>query len=316
MKRFPILMTIVAAMSMMFSCGPSKHIMHLEMRYPSRSGIELAGKTVSVIYLQGKDSISTSFAEAMADGFAYAVENEYGTGDGSVGIYRLEAERGGMYSSRDTLFNLLMDTGSDVVFLLDTVKLESMEIEGATRVAATTSPDSSYVSMARMPFTIRIYGFDAMNKEGKVYAFGGSSVARPDVYSDGKCPSSQLMVKAYSTLADEAWNAGNEIADSFRSQWKNEQYSVVYYNSQDWYDALEKALRYDWKGAMDIWFGLLETNDMMKRACAEYNIALSCYMLGDLNLAGQWLDRSDQDNRLPNISESLRKRIDARKSVF
>lgn len=314
MKRFQNIMILFAAMSMMFSCGPSKHIMHLEMRYPSRSGIELAGKMVSVVYLQGQDSLSSSFAEAMADGFAYAVENEYGTGEGSVGIYRLETEKGGMYSSRDTLLSLLMDTGSDVVFLLDTVKLESLEIDGAARVAAKTSPDSSYVSMARMPFTIRLYGFDAMNKEDKVYAFGGSSVVRPDVYSDGTYSSEQLMTKAYSALADEAWHAGNEIADSFRSQWKNEQYSVIYYNSQIWYDALEKALRYDWKGAMDIWFGLLDTNDMMKRACAEYNIALSCYMLGDSNLAEQWLDRSDMDNKLPNISDTLRKRIDARKS--
>ena len=64
---------------------------------------------------------------------------------------------------------------------------------------------------------------------------------------------------------------------------------------------------------MDLWFGLLDTNDPMKRSCAEYNIALACYMLGDYNLAGQWLERSDKDNKLPNMSDALRKRIEARK---
>jgi hypothetical protein len=35
-------------------------------------------------------------------------------------------------------------------------------------------------------------------------------------------------------------------------------------------------------------------------------------MLGDYELASEWLDRSDKDNRLP-LSDALRKRIDARR---
>ena len=63
---------------------------------------------------------------------------------------------------------------------------------------------------------------------------------------------------------------------------------------------------------MDIWLELLETNDLLKRSCAEYNIAVACYMLGDYNLASEWLDLSDKDNLLP-LSDALRKRIEARK---
>lgn len=316
MKRFLSILAIAVFMALAMGCGPSKHIMHLEMRYPSKSGIELAGKMVSVVYLQGKDSVAASFAESMAEGFASAIEEEYGTGNGSVGLYRLEARPGAGYSSRDTLFNLLMQTEGDVVFLLDTVDLGKMEIGGATRVAAKSSADSSFVSLAKLPFSIRLYGFDAMNQDEKIYTFGGSSIARPDVYSDGSSSVEQLMSEAYHSLPEEAMDAGAQIADSFRSQWKHEQYSVVYYNTQKWYDALEKALRYDWKGAMDIWFGFLDTNDLMKRACAEYDIALCCYMLGDYRLAELWLDRSDADNKLPAVSESLRKRIEARKSFI
>jgi hypothetical protein len=51
---------------------------------------------------------------------------------------------------------------------------------------------------------------------------------------------------------------------------------------------------------------------MMKRASAEYNIAVACYMLGDFDLALEWLDRSDADNKLPTLSDGLRKRIEAR----
>ena len=86
---------------------------------------------------------------------------------------------------------------------------------------------------------------------------------------------------------------------------------MTYYDNERWYKALDKAEAYDWKGAMDSWIGLLDTGDRLKRSCAEYNIAVACYMLGDYALASEWLDRSDKDNKLP-LSDALRKRIETR----
>ena len=86
----------------------------------------------------------------------------------------------------------------------------------------------------------------------------------------------------------------------------------IYFDSQKWIDALEKADSFDWKGAMDIWFELMNSKDILKRSSAAYNIALSCYMLGDFKLAEEWLDISDKESELP-LSASLRKRINSRK---
>lgn len=134
-----------------------------------------------------------------------------------------------------------------------------------------------------------------MGKDDKVVAFAGNTLVTPSGGMDS-----------------EAADAGKRIAGSFVSQWKNEQYSIAYYDSQKWYDALMKADQYDWKGAMDIWFELLDTKDILKRACAEYNIAVACYMLGDFSLADQWLKKSMADNDMPTMTDALRKRIDAR----
>ena len=87
---------------------------------------------------------------------------------------------------------------------------------------------------------------------------------------------------------------------------------MVYFETEKWYKAMEYADALQWKPAIDIWLELLDTNDLLKRSCAAYNLALATYMLGDYDLALLWLDRSDADNRLP-MSETLRKRIDARK---
>ena len=310
MKR--ILALCVAAAGLMVSCAPSKHAIQIEMRHPSRSGVDLVGKNVSVVYLENDDQVSTEFGQSMADGFAYTLEQDYGTGSSSIGIYRMRQLPGADYSQRDSLFNILMDTGSDVVFLIDTLKFGHMTVGGPSRVTYPASADSSYVSSASVPYTLKLYCYDGMGKEDKVQIFGGTSLARPDVYSNGKDDSTVATSKAWKALGAEGWNAGVLVADSFKSQWKHEQYSVVYYDSDKWYKALERAAQYDWKGAMDIWLELLSTKDMMKRSCAEYNMAVGCYMLGDYQLATEWLDLSDKDNKLP-ISDAMRKRINARK---
>lgn len=274
MKR--IYSIIVLFSFLLVSCGPSRYAVQVEMRYPSKSGLELSGKIVSVVYLAVGNQSADLFTSSLADGFAYALENDYGTGEGSIGVYSIE-DMGGRYSHKDTLVNILMDTGSDVVFLFDKVEF-------------------SKVNEGLQKFSLKLYCFDAMNKDENVYSFAGSSVT--DATGDD--------------LQKEAWDAGNTVAGSFKTQWKHEQYSIVYYNSDKWYDALENAEAYKWKAAMDIWMTLADTGDLLKRSCAEYNIAVACYMLGDYMLASEWLAMSDKDNKLPQ-SDALRKRIDARK---
>lgn len=273
MRRLYLLFLFAALL--VCSCSPSRHAIHVEMRYPSKSGVELAGKIISVVYLTDGDSLADTFNASLAEGFASELEPDYGTGEGSIGIYSLK-NTGGNYSHKDTLVNLLMDTGSDAVFLFDKVGM-SKAGENLTK------------------FTVKLYCFDAMNKAENVYSFAGSKVV--DISSDD--------------FSNEAMKSGETVASSFKSQWKHEQYSVIYYENEKWYNALEKAAAYDWKGAMDMWMGFLSTSDLMKRSCAEYNIAVACYMLGDYDLASEWLDLSDHDNQLP-LSDALRKRIRSR----
>lgn len=297
---------------MSVACGPSRHAVHVEMRHPSKSGIELSGKTISVVHLENENIFNNILSEGIADGLAYALEQDYGTGEGSVGIYRMRVVPGGNYSSRDTLVNLLMDTGSDVIFLVDTLSVGLMTMGGPSSVASPSSPDSSYVSTGNLPFRMKLYCFDAMNSDEKVYDYSGSSVAVPYAYSDGRQTEGTIRERAMASLPELGFEVGTTISASFKSQWKYEQYSVVYFDSPKWFTAMEYADKYYWKDAMSIWLELLDTNDMLKRSCAAYNLALASYMLGDYDLASLWLDRSDKDNRLP-MSDALRKRIDARK---
>jgi hypothetical protein len=272
MKKIITLFSILVGV--LVSCGPSKHVMYIDMRYPSKAGVDLAGKITSVVYLESDDSAVSAFNEGMATSFASSLETDLSTGEGSIGVYKMLKEAGVDYTSKDYMLNLISDTDADVVFLFDEVKLGKQEAASAT---------------VTVPFTMNLYCFDGMDKSEQVKVFTGSSRAYPD-----------------------GSDAGITVAQSFKMRWKTEPYSFAYFDNEKWYKALDKAEAYDWKGAMDQWFKLLDTNDLLRRSCAEYNIALACYMLGDYSLAKQWLDRSDADNKLPDMSDALRKRIEAR----
>ena len=306
------LFLFVALFAGVVSCGPSKYTMHLETRYPSKAGVDLAGKKVSIVSLEDGRQLQDDFNSYMAEGFAASLEKDYGTGEGSVGVYRMIRKEGGDYSSKDTLVNLLMDTGSDVIFLLDTVKFGAMTIGGPSKVAYPASADSSVINIGSIPFTLKMYSFDAMDDKEEVKTFGGTAIAQPSVFTDGNLSYDLMKVKAYHVLPLEGLRAGEMVGTSFASEWKVEGYSITYFSSMKWISALEKADAMDWKGAMEIWFGLLDSHDVLKRSCASYNIALACYMLGDYRLAEEWLDLSDKESELP-LSPALRKRISEKK---
>ena len=244
------------------SCGPYKHIMHVDMRGPSKAGLSLENKLVSVVFLENDNKVVSEFNGRMAEGFASVLEQDLGTGEGSVGVYSMLAQPGVEYSSKDELVPLLIDTDADVVFVFE----------------------------MKEPYDVKLYCYDGMDKSDQVKSFSGRTASH-----------------------DNGLEAGKTVANSFKSQWRTEPYTFAYYESEKWYKALDKVEVYDWKGAIDQWITLLNTKDLMRRSCVEYNIAVACYMLGDYELAEQWLDRSDADNKLPNMSDSLRKRINSRK---
>ena len=272
------LLPVFISILLLVSCGPSRHAIQVEMRHPSKSGIELCGKTISTLYYKGDDALQNGVLENISYGFAQALEEEYATGEGSISVSCVERSNGD-YASRDSLINLLVRGNSDVVFLFDATFSENTTTGGT-------------------PTKIMLYCYDGMSKDDTVKRFVGNLL---------------LSSSSRAEMLVEGMKAGKQVSESFRIQWLNEQYSIAYFEGLKWYEALARAEQFDWKGAMDVWFDLLQSNDSMKRACAEYNIAVACYLLGDIQLAEQWLDRSDEENHMPTLSDALRKRINAKK---
>lgn len=292
------LCALVGLMMGLVACGPSAFVMNIDMRGPSKSGMDLAGKSVSVAYLE--DARDTAFSKSVAEGFASALEKEYFGGEQRVGVFKMPKDRAGDYADADTLRNLVMDSEGDVVFLFDVPEPGEKAVSTATEYGK---------EKVILPLRLKMYAYDSMGKQDTVRTYTGRTVLSTVMPFPRAVSDYELLGK----FVEDGSRLGERSAQNFLSQWQPTELVFYYYEGSSVQEsASQAAYECRWHDAMELWMSLLGTNNAQRRSSLSYNIATACYVLGDLSLASQWLDRSDSDYRM-ETSKALRKLIDEHK---
>ena len=306
MRRFPVTLVGMVALALA-ACSPQTLTMSVDMRHPSKSGIDLGRKTISIVYMD--DGEHGSFSNGVASALARSLEDDYFAGREAIGVYDMPVDS----VSLDLMHRLVVDTGDDVVFLIGPPTFGEVALAENKAVEKPKNVDSAFVVQAQIPYSAKLFVYDSMDKTDSMKAFRGGSVLRAQVYNNGVTAPEYLKKQALAS-PEGAELVGRQISNRFVPTWKMENYTLYYYDGwdDDWTNAAYYAYEYQWKKAADIWMTKRKDNNVTKRACACYNTALAFYMLGDLNLATKWLDRADGYATL-SLSPGLRKRIEARK---
>ena len=307
MRRTTLLLGLSALV--LAACSPQTFTMSVDMRYPSKSGIDLARKTMSIVYMDNGSADST-FSNAVASSLARSLEEDYFTGREAIGVYKIPEDS----VSLDLMHRLVMDTGDDVVFLIGPPTFGEVALSDNIAVQNPTGVDSAFVAQAQIPYQARLFVYDSMDKSDQMKMFRGGSILRGQVYSNGVTAKEFLRERALQAKEPGAELVGAQISNRFTPTWKTEGYSMYYFDGfdEDWIEAVNLAYDYHWKRAADIWMKHVSDNNYTKRGCACYNTALAFFMMGDLDIALKWLDRADTYASL-SLSPGLRKRIEARK---
>jgi hypothetical protein len=307
MRRTTLILGLSALV--LAACSPQTFTLGVDMRYPSKSGIDLTRKTMSIVYMVDGKADST-FSNAVASSLARSLEEDYFGGREAIGVYKIPVDS----VSLDLMHRLVMDSGDDVVFLFGPPSFGEVSLSDNVAVQNPVSVDSAFVAQAQIPYNARLFVYDSMDKEDKLNMFRGGSILRTQVFSNGVTAKEFLQERALQSKAPAADLVGAQISNRFVPTWKKEGYSVYYFDGfdDDWIDALNMAYDMHWKRAADIWMKKVSDKNYTKRACACYNTALAFYMMGDLDIALKWLDRADSYTDL-SLSPALRKRIESRK---
>ena len=298
---------VAAAALLAAACSPQVYPLYMEVRGPSSSGLTLAGKNVSVVYMDGNNQVDSLFDRQVASSLARSLEADYFDGREQVGIFRTPATDS---VSLDLMHSLVMETEGDVVFVLSS-SLGLPAPETNQVVPKATSVDSAFVCPVAVPVRTQLYIYDSMGQD-KVIPFKGSAVLRPMVYNNGTLTEDGLKSLALRSMAGEADIVGERISTRFLSTWTTETFSFYYWEggwqSDVWIYALANMLDGKIAAAVDQWMPLVKLGNNTSRACACYNIAQAFYLMEDYELSARWLDTAE---KLENVSlaPGLRKRL-------
>lgn len=298
---------IVAAALLATACSPQVYSLYLDVRGPSSSGLTLAGKNISVVYMDGTTQVDSLFDRQVASSLARSLEADYFDGQEVVGVFRTPAADS---VSLDLMHSLVMETEGDVVFVLSS-NLGLPAPETNQVVAKATSVDSAFVCPVAVPVRTRLYVYDSMG-EDKVLPYKGSAVLRPLVYNNGALTEDGLKSLVLRSMAGEADIVGERISTRFLSTWTTETFSFYYWEggwqSDVWIYALANMLDGKIAAAVDQWMPLVKLGNNTSRACACYNIAMAFYLLEDYPLSVRWLDMAEKLEDV-SLAQGLRKRL-------
>lgn len=259
----------LALVCLVCSCSPQAYTMLVESRSSKPGGLEISGKTVSILYLTPDNAKDSTFAVCFADGLAQGLEAEYFKSEKAIEVYSAPRNPAGNYAERDSVVNLMLQTGTDVMFLIDTPTAHKA----------------------------RIYAYDAMNKEDKVMVFVKDA---SDVYNTQDeamfGSDSQYLGYDFSKTFNLKWEQQQFTLIYFDNM------------DSGWIDAIYYAEDFQWSKAIDLWLAEVDRGSAIQSSCAAYDVAVGCYMLGEYELALKWLDFSDSKHPV-SLSAGLRKRI-------
>lgn len=313
MRKLSFLTLAAAATLCLASCEPEVFSMLIDVRQPSKSGINLAGKTMSVVYMDDLSGRDTVFNAMVAEGFAKALEEDYFGGEEAVNIYRMEKDMAGVYSSKDTLVNVAVRSGDDVVFLFDSPSFGDLTISEKSSVANASEPNLRKVTV-KAPFKLDMYVYNTMGKD-TVNTYRGSSSVNQQVLCKDEDTSEDVADALWASLGQMGETTGKRAADKFVSTWESESFYFYFYDYNDaWMKGVRAAYEYRWHDAIDAWMELLDSKNMARRAAAEYDIAQAFFLLGDYEMAQKWLDQSNKECRLP-LNAQLQRNIINKKAA-
>ena len=157
-----LLLAAAILLPVAISCGPSVYFIDVETRQPSPAGVDLVGKTISVVYLDAGSDEDSLFSATLTDAFVRRLERDYFDGDSLISVFCLDRQDGVDYSSKTEMVDLLVETGSDVLFLFEAPAF------GTEVVTVKETGQTPVTVSGAFPFSISLHVYDSMDKRDTV----------------------------------------------------------------------------------------------------------------------------------------------------
>ena len=313
MKNVIILITGL----LLTACGPNIALLKVDVKQPAAYPVHFTDKQIAIFNILD-DSVLSPETEAQfqldsllvnqfSEGFRYKLEASLSLPPESIAIYNLYYNEGLRGNLSDTVYlqQLALETGANSLVLVDSLRFGDAFFLNAKGRASMglSSYITSYAAVACQK-VLRV--FDVDKNKFVAYFPGKDTVYWEFLHKTEVRDASQLLLQQqdyYYCLA--ARDIGEDYAQGMQAQWQTQERVLFYYaHNGKWRDATEEAFLFNWEKARQIWMGMAGKKAGNKAsAYAAYNVAVCCEMMGQHDMAKEWLDAAQKRWHIPEIKQ-------------
>ena len=270
---------------------PQAMMFDVEVMTPKAFVLNLDEQNASVVAtydLQKKDSTNMA---CIASGAATYLEEKNALEVGSVGAYTIPSDEYQGTNDKEYLEQLMMATGSPILVILDGLNLEKFRLSREYNGMLGTG------SFLTMKGSTSITVYDAIQDTTLFQKRVSDSILFKIPYELSLSESSvKDFIAANDSIIMTAF--GQKLADHICNSWVEEEWMLIDYpDDSAWHGAYKNAMDFKWEEAIKAWIPLTEDQKPEKASYAAFNIAVACQMLGQTDLAIEWVSfaRSKMD---------------------
>ena len=268
-------------------CGvPQAMLFNVEVMTPKAFVLELDEQNTSVVATYDIHVKDSSAMARIASGAAAYLEEKNALEEGSVGAYTIPAEEYKGTEDKEYLEQLMMATGSGVLVILDGLNLDRFTISREFNGMLGTG---TFVTM-RGKVSMTVY--DAIADSTLFNKTVSDSLFFKIPYEESLSENSvKSFIAANDTIIMTAF--GQKLADHLCNNWVEEEWMLIDYPEESvWHNAYKDAMDFKWEEAIKAWMPMTEDKNGEKASYAAFNIAVACQMLGQTDLAIEWINYS------------------------
>ncbi len=209
------------------SCGPSIQVFDVDVKVPPQYKMDLAQKRVAVFSTLNQKNDSLIMV-SLSGGLASKLEKSLELEESTIPVYNIKTDSNTVFD-RGYILALAQQTSSEILFLLENLKVGKAEKVKLTSLQNETSYNASYFFV---PLISNLSVYDGITAE-KIASVSQADTVYWEIYSRNELRESLFLPKVYGSLVSASKEVGENLAKNFVDQWETVQKYIYVYNKEN-----------------------------------------------------------------------------------
>jgi len=291
------------------ACGPVIQLIDVEVKLPAERPVLFDNREIAIFNAlydttgqQGTAWNDSLLINKVAEGFRDQLAIDLAIAPDSISVFNHFCNRiaRGTLEDKEYIYSLSAETGAQMLVLIDSLRRSDFR-RMRMRTAGASEYSPLYVSAEwQMVFRIFDIGRDQFTAHFAVKdTLFWNIVAR-------NRDSVMVERKIASSLPETAHYMGALAAQMIQPQWQTQERVLFFFTGSSWVKAMDHAFMFEWEDAQRVWLSMTKnTTNYRKIAYAAFNLAVASEMMGQIDLAKEWLTLSAQYLDIPEIKHYL-----------